>query len=492
MNELSIELHVLILKFLNVKDLLNCRLISPYFNSTIKNHIRIKNLIIMPIRSLNDLFQYPNKLLNQSYLINTTSSKLFESEFMQIILSKLKRIAIDCYTDEDFDYIEYLNQFEQFTQLEELFISSIYIGKDSKLKLSKLKSVFMDIYFDASLNFKLKLECQNLNSFWFNDLYRVFSKVCEFFYPFSIKNLEFSSFSIGLSKFKNIENLNIRSGDYNWIDKFNVKLFKNLKSINLHKINKEELVKLRKKVNYQVDLYVFGIEIKDNINYDNLFSKENGYFSLDTFGNSKEEKYICLRDNYSRITKKIYWTYNLDYDHLIKYFNTIPVDLLNKFLNVSLNVNGNEIELNQSNLIEFLKNSNDSIFQIYISNCSFNQEFYDNLHLTIPFLTIFELWESKKQLDNFDFLFNFEYLSTIVIDQKLPLIFISKLFKNLKYLNQLECEDFELYHYNEYNLEIKNKDGELISEELFKEKKDLINHLDLICYFDELLSNELD
>ena len=479
MYRLPIEIHIYILELLDTNDLLNFRLINKYFNSVIQNHVRIKNLVIPKNRS--DLTEQIStnshvEIMNQSYSINGINSNLFKNEFMMIILSKLKRIVVGCFSDFSFNWIGFLNQFNQFNQLKELYLIGLELKKNSILRLSNLKLISTDNCIISS-NFKLKLNCPNLESFY-NECYYDFPNF-ELIYPLSIKIIQTNSFTKELNQFENIKKLMLFDLNLELFNHLDItSSFQNLKSIHFHNLDKDELNKLRNLINKKtIDLYLFGIKIENGIDYDFLFN-QNGQLLVFCFEDNEHYKYQFLKDNYYKITEKIIWDFDLEYDKLIKYFNSIPDDLINKLdckFICALYLDGDLNQLDFNKFIKYLKKSNNSILNFHIGNCSFNQEFYDNLYLYTYYLKSLKIWSLEEPIENFEFLFKLQYLKFIIIGQEASLEFIIKLFKNLKYLTHFDFENFNLeYNYSKdvYELRIKN------IHESFNKKVDLIDYLE--------------
>ena len=156
--------------------------------------------------------------------------------------------------DYDYDYIEFLNQFEQFNQLEELHIMLFDNKKDSKLKLTNLK--FINFNCLDSNEFLLTLECPNLELFQLSGscLPDILQRY-DFIYPLSIKNvilkIDYRLININLTNLRNLESFAINTPYNNdgRLSEFDPELYPNLKSIHLSGlISNQLLITLRNKI----------------------------------------------------------------------------------------------------------------------------------------------------------------------------------------------------------------------------------------------------
>lgn len=255
------EMITFILGFLDLKNLLKCRLVSKYFKSLIAK-IPISPLAIcreVEGRSRNDSFFCSETPISSSYFISRVDLKMFENVFFLGLLAKARKVYIDCSVvrvaciNEEW----FLNEFKQTQQLQ---IISLNQSTDDGYFVLNLNN--LEILLISSINlYKMRLDCAKLKAFSTTDSLSKYT----FAHPETVKHLEVFKFERCMQEFANLEQAWIGIG--NTVDVEILKFFRNLKELRFERrMNKEilaELVKRRKFSKTRPELYYLGEKIRE-------------------------------------------------------------------------------------------------------------------------------------------------------------------------------------------------------------------------------------
>ena len=255
------EIITFILGYLDLKNLLKCRLVSKYFNSLI-TRMKISPLAIcqeLNVSKIGNYF-YSRTPISSSYFISRVNLKMFENKFFMMLLSeKVRKVYVDCSVvrvaciNEEF----FLNTFKQTEQLQ---IVSLNQSIDEGYFVLELKN--LEILSISSINlYKLKLNCPKLKAFCTSDSLSKYT----FEHPETVKDLEIFKFDRCMQEFVNLERACIGLG--NTVDPDIFKIFFNLKELKFDRRMDErrlgELVRQSRVSKTKPVLYYLGEKINE-------------------------------------------------------------------------------------------------------------------------------------------------------------------------------------------------------------------------------------
>ena len=500
-NEILYEL----LKYLNLPDLINCRLTNKRWKS-ISDITKVRQLIISDrIDEFKDLW-----FDNSKRPINYKDAVSFDTFRSYIRLFNLKQNLLELHVN----YVIYskmmgkwilefdLSIFNGFVHLRELDLrfENIPVNEQTSLNLPNL------------IRFKLELikMCKSSVDLIAPKLEHLYCdlNVIDVRHPESIRRFtsiricDDSSFDFHkITKMKNLEFLLIDSSFHRYRSFKDLSNLPNLKelhldlfdlSIDYHRedIKDDLLYFLRQKLIFgrdELTIWLLGVELTNEEMLEQYFSNsemDHVNFQIKHYGD-------LFNNNVSDF-------YDAHYNKLIGLFGgQIPVDYISKFSCIR-SVYVKDQVTNQQHLIWFLSGLN-YLQELCLNNTSFNQSFYDDLHAVCRLSELF-VFESNPELSiDFKFVLKFKLLTHFETNQSSEQLFdlaISS-FNNLKHLMQFEfknekddvrikrnygSENFD-FKYRLHSGEFEQFNGGLF----FKTKIDLKQ---LIIFYNQLKDND--
>lgn len=410
MNKLPIELFHLIFEYLDLIDLLNCKLVNKQF---------YRSSISYRIKELNAFNNYQNSsnwfCINQSINLNRVLiQKWFLKNELMFNFNFLKRLRIELgKKDCSLRCSNFIIKFNQ--NLEQLEIINYSETYQTTLDLPKLK-VF---YLDTRIKFNWEINAPNLQAIKVNGLIQ-FLKIK---LPLSIKYLHLRHFDPKIaSDFKNLEtlsfcNLNEEELLLSSFSKLNeiiyvpcqlYELFIN--RMNLFKSIIEKRSKLEKANNLKI--YCDNLEINnlDDLNGSNIVKCEASQSSDEI----KSINYNPLIESFNNKFIELYF-FKFKYIHQINVINRVE---------------------DQDILIEFVTKCT-NLTRLFIRNSKLDQNFYDQLS-SMNSLEILSILENKSDDHlNLNFVYEMFNLISLVTDQQFNLDEKFKL-NRFKYLREFK------------------------------------------------------
>ena len=254
------EIITYILGYLDIKNLLKCRLVSKYFKSLIAK-IPISPLAICQelSRSRNDNFFCSGTPISSSYFINKVNLSMFEGVSFMRIISRTKKAYIDCSVirvaciNEEW----FLNEFKQIQQLQVISLNQSTDDGFFSLSLSNLEILLV-----SSINlYKMRLDCPKLKAFSTTDSLSKYT----FTHPETVKYLDIFKFESCMQDFVNLERASIEIG--NTVDPDILNSCGNLKELRFERRMRNEilneLIKRKKFSKTRPELYYLGEKIRE-------------------------------------------------------------------------------------------------------------------------------------------------------------------------------------------------------------------------------------
>lgn len=443
LEDLETKIQLLILSYLDIKSLMQCRLLSKKFLKNV-SLIRVESLFVILSSSSNfdsDYFSgslrkyfYTNDLVCFSTSLSASNMGFVDSIIIKSILSNLKRLRIEEQVTIHRSFnIEHINQ---FTNLEHLEIA-LYNNKNNYvLRLNNLRILFI---MSMSSAFNLVVDTPKLVAL--GSEYSI--NYIEFLSPQKITYFSTSDMCTLKPKIEFFLNLEYFFLKFDVINEHclpDFSAFIHLKELHLNGVLPRVLDIIwdqRRSKNLSFEIYVSGFKVDtvDDIDIfkDKLSAFEN-IISLRFTHNFSD----LLPFNYSRISdaNPIHVS-NINYNSLIKNFNNkIPNDFHKKVNVESVSVGLSKNIIDHKMFIKFLTKVK-TITRLYIYNVPFSNEFYDNLGFNCPYLLHLTINYPNDTSPNSDFLLNFKKLRSIELNIPLPLDLVERIF-NPKYFKLLK------------------------------------------------------
>jgi len=441
---LPIEIKLIIFKYLDLQELMVCRLVNRRWRDCVEE-FRFRELAIVNTESdqftCNKYHSY--KTLNQQNLFEPSDLRLFQSVLSNKMFNYLEYLNISNHIGgSEFD-LEFLNRFDRLQQLD---LSSIEVSREIRLELPFLKvlSILQAVKAELSENESVEFNSPKLQIVRCNEHFNTLIKILN---PKSIKSLQVNLCESDLANFSNIEvykqnfALNVRLDILTELPKLReLHLFTScrtsqsaqMKHILIRLI--EERQSLRRfdlQIHYMGMRLACGGKLSDQslLNYD--------------FGGKMNHK-LHLK-NYDLLSSELPFFDRIDYDSLINAKHSIPSDFCRRFNNIQ-NISAIKV-VDQNEFIRFLSKCS-NLIELNIHNSSLDQEFYDRL----PQLCSLVKLKIEKQTVPivYEFICKFKRLIQVQIDYRTdPLI---SLFTNIvliafgqtcKYLRHFEINNRE-------------------------------------------------
>ena len=416
LDNLPYELYQILLKFVDLEDLLELRSVCKKLNQII-SEFKIEEMIFSDLDYHNDFnWFYINRPMYYKNMIDISTLFLLSTSLINV--QHLKCLCIDnIETNELFD-LDKLNKFKQLEHLTLKLELPKFKEIKKRLSLPNLKS--LSLYCQSFTNEKIEIaiETSKLRALNLND--HLDLSYFKFIHPLTINYLKLNYYESYIEIFKNLEYLECS----NVFDKGSILLsaFSNLKEIKIRwsiPIFLPALLTEISRLERETKVYLKGVELKTGEEF-------NGY-------NNQNE--LDFQMNHYRTLSR-----NLDYDNLINYsklmelVSVIPEDFFRKYINIQKVQTDKKVE-NQDNLIKFIKKCS-NLRELSLRNSKLNQSFYDELHLICSLIDL-RIDEDTDLKLNFEFINKIYYLVIFETNQQLDLNENHRL-DQLNYLNRIE------------------------------------------------------
>ena len=433
-DQLPAEIWYMIFKNLDdMSDLLKCRLVNSKWCALI-NSMKVQSLDVAMMdaytntgkRCLDANFEFTNEPLHRSVFFETRSLSFLGNKSMRQILSRLKRLSI---SSTPFLTKNLWSKFESALQslgeLEQLqiFALNISASKERTLSHPNLKIIAINDFGYRSQD--LLLDTPNLSML---SVGKCYSRI-RLNYPNQITHLKMLEFNVNyLNQFKNLQFLYLKkSSKVACFDDLTVG-FPKLKEVYFSLPTKPDMVNLIKQKrisrNLNLKLYFSDFHIDSLSDVEELFG--------DQFAVSVNTQRVL--NNYDKLSNVITYINGLNYSSLIDHFDTLPIDIHSRFVKIR-KVWVSKVMDSETNFVRFIKNCK-CLRELNICN-SFNQAFYEDLHVFCPFLSSLKIEDHSKAAFKSEFLYNFKYLETFGINKRIDFVSVKKLFFDLSSLNVL-------------------------------------------------------
>ena len=474
MDDLPVKLITLILKQLDIEQIRNCRLLSTKFNWIIENNIKVTNLVICEEfgKWINTNYFFTNRLVNSGYTISKPSELSFKTQFMQTILSRVKRLFVNCYLIEEstgLDIGSFLNQFQQLNQLE-LDDYNESLNGVFHLTLANLKVLCFNTVINPYNHYKsaskIEINCPQLIAFRLKGPLSLF----QFLFPETVQDLSLAKFQNISQQFINLERLYINDGDS--VDSNVLKLFYNLKELHCEEMRKTTITNLlhcKNVVRSSVKLYLYGIQVSN-------VSELEFYFPKDRKRNINNSDYLrndAIIEHYEtdKLAFHLPWFTHLHYLKLVDIYPTIPDDFLTRCMNIrKLTIWRTKRTIDQKQLMNFLKHC-PVLISLHFETTLFERWFLDDLPIFCKYIVNLTLLDEHNKLVDESFLLKFKYLDDFFICQNLSIETITSALENM--------ESLEKFHfgYDDYMFDYRYEDR------AFTLRYDLDGKYESTCYF---------
>ena len=416
-NELPPEILSEILRYLNLSELVEKKLVSKLWNELISSNLKISRLVADPYRSHHIPRWFHVNRPVDGYL-ETCDPNLFLAQLDRPILSRLKYLRIHCF-DRKSSWIQ-PSDLNRFILLEHLEVELLRkYTSDFQLNLPNLRVLKVD-FFQYSTNeqreIQVNIDAPKLVTLFWDRGVKLKS-------PETIRTLEADLYDSELSQFQNVEVYRCRT-EFNFINDDLIQQLPKLKTLDiLGDINNvrysfgsldemkqflKRLLTIRRRLGRpELRLFFAGIEIKSDELVDNLDLRivdRESPFSSDI---SIESLYFS--NNYpTNLQKQLEYVRSVDYPRLLSVTrNQIPTDYFKRFFNIQEVLAVGQIQ-DAAHFLAFLKGF-EMLEILYLVNPALDQAWYDCLP-TFCLLTNFYLDEKPEIELNFDFLGRFEPL----------------------------------------------------------------------------------
>lgn len=425
---LPVELWTLIFEnYLSIQDLVNCRLVCRRWHSIVKC-LNINSLVIYD----NHPPKYCEKWFGTNNEIDRIHSfkiiKNYESPTINLdktIFSKTKklcfyfaRIKIQIHT--------LINSFKCLEQLELVEFDNLGTTK-CDLILPNLQILnFDNSFFEHKTNFCFP-KLTNLRII--NSRYPYQVNRIEIRYPESI--VEFICKKFNNDQVKKMKNLqSFYCGKMNQVDDDLLAVLTKLETIYFtgEKNVLNNLIR-QKKLYKRNDLKLLyggiNMKMKDLIDFTSIHRLDNKDLKMD------QNCIEFISKNYGMVAETLPFLCEIYYDSLENSFDSIPSDLGLRLTDLhTVHIVKLVKHPDQPNRFLASLKSLGKIKNLDIKNSSLNQEFFDQLPHSLPYLRSLAI--SEKTDFDFNFIFKFKCLEVFRCDQELDLDFVKKVLQHFK------------------------------------------------------------
>ena len=425
MNNLPVELIVMILSELDLKNILKCELINRKFYSIIQNHVKINELIVSNSFYLpfNKIWFHRCELINFQNLIKTNC--IHHTEFVlnqPLISNRLQHLYI-YQTDIS---VKLLNRFDKLRRLEVSLMSQIIDDDCAVVKLSNLKvfciqffnekhSFLEDLEFDLPSLQRLRIDGLKFSTFF--DGFTIDFKLKDASNLIHLETKYLSNCKSFIKKAINLEQLYCDEIEASDLNSNLLKKLASLKAINFNGDKRafEELIRQKQHLNKKLEVYYLSIN-SDRLPSIITATFQNVFYSTLYLDDQLIEYWI---KNYDKLADVFPFILSINYNEIENYLHRLPNDFLSKFVNLyRLEVNDKIKDINL--LINVLKECK-TIDRLELHSVSQLNSILFDLCPNIVSLTI----HKKADLD-LNFVFQFQNLKKFAIYQELSYDFIRK------------------------------------------------------------------
>lgn len=438
------EVGHLIFDFLDADELIRCKIVCKNWKTLIDKYDRFKEIILRDNGESSNSWFFTFKSIDPKYIVHCKKPNLFNYKTFSQHFVNLKKFKSNLRLDFD------LEQLNAMTKLE-------HIELDNDLNLNRKMTLLylsnLEIFKINKLSGKLQIDSIRLRVLCVHDMTNI-----EIHNPDTVNHIYLNtSYNTNFSKFSHLESLSIRN-----IIKLDKKIMFKLpaKIKSLHFYNPYHTNDMRRLFNDISNMLVHEMiladELKVKIYFQGkiLFKSIQNDFIIQSFSfntgvplkidgdNPFRAYHFLLNDeldifytNFELLEPNLYWHDAIEYDFLVNLFQPIiPSKFYKKFINIhSLTING---QVNDENsLLVFLSNCG-SLSKLKLHGPSLNPNFYNQLPNFCNLLQEFVLYEQNICL-NFNFIFKFKQLKTLIINQKLEYFFIRLMFDKLGFIEDI-------------------------------------------------------
>lgn len=363
------------------------------------------------------------------------------------ILRNLKYLRIFDTPEQEFIKFKELNKFKNL-QILEIRLRSFFpqdaIKSDTypntglecrpiySLELPKLKALLIEFYFqiDESVLLIDTPDLHSLSIYHYNRLDMIDNHI-RFKYPLTIKYVQFNNCYDNIVVFSNLERLDFyfEPSESRWINDIQ-KLEKLNKLRIVKKIRNSRLNDLIKSKRDAVEIFFYGVRIKDVSKFNEMTQDNPLKFQIDNYGELDDDLDFVWDFNYSDLISLLPATGQ-------------PSDLFRKYNNIQY-IEVNSMVKDGDRLLGFIKECY-SLFRFKIKGALLCQEFYDKLP-DVSALSYLQIFEKGVHL-NFGFIMRMDSLLDletnfdILADEHLDL----NRLKNLKqFIFEIKKDKFEI------------------------------------------------
>ena len=441
-NNLPDDILPIIFRYLDIANLLNCRLVSVTWRYFI-DKIKITNLVLTNLREMayNKRFSWflTNEQINYKNSYPNDELFFYKAPLVKNMLDSLKCLNYCKKFPYSDDYnIGYLNRFA--STLEQLNVGTVELRSTTiQLNLPNL-IIFSICRIDGRYDCRLVVDAPKLRYVFCSDLIKQFVLV----HHESVQHLEMNHYPYDLASFINLELLQInRWPELATYKRSLVELVTSLPKL------KELFINSRVTMTYKDDYNVgkdylkelFG-EILNQRRHDlNIYL--NGVLlknSADIFTYKQQvnlEKWQI--QNYQQLASNLSWFYSVDYlnySNLIDSIHKLPDDYFQRFMNIQM-VKCSQLK-DEEQFLAFL-NKCKKLRELSISGSVLSRQFYNSLcTLNLISLEIGNFSARNSTEIDFSFLFNLPLLGSFSTYHQLPVQLGMQLFESNNQLFRIE------------------------------------------------------
>lgn len=358
MDSLPIELKFFIFDHLNLRELLQLRLLCKEYESMIRNY-RVRELVFEIESSWRTTWFYTNRLVVRQNMIPNSRLALLKGAWPVLDFSSLQQLRIDCLTDDDVVSLEDLNQLGQLQHLE-IFLNECVEEKNRTLCLPNLKTLALQLRNEP----EIKIVAPKLEHFFQDSRL----KSLEIKHPLSIRFLScIGPYDPDIEQFKNLEHFRIAYAS--GLNSAILSALPKLKRLNIDLAPHEEIFILNELIREKTELKRNSLR---------LYYKEVELTKfVFRFDFDEQSDLVWQMKNYSLLANQISSTTCIDYLALMRSVGVLPKDFFERFINIQeVTVCGPVIYRNS--FLNFIQNCK-NLSRLELQQSHLDQSDYDRL-----------------------------------------------------------------------------------------------------------------